>query len=631
MLQLIRSKVTSIFIKVLFAVLIMSFAIWGIGDIFLGSPDGRSAITVGEISYNSAEVLNRFDRVRRSMRLPPSASEDLQPRILDDVIQSMVEEGLIEAASRELNLLVSDDQLMEWVAVSPTFRNQAGAFDPDRFRTALFNAGMSEATFFDALRQDLKQRQITAAVSASVSPSDSLIDAIHAYRTERRIANLISIRFESVPRPPEPSDSDLRAHYEANRDGYMAPEYRRLLLVTLTPQEMAKEILISDDELRDSYESRIDEFRTPATRDLVQFLFPDEAAAKSARDALTAPLEVAGIEAKLSQAAGDGGTIVLGWVAEPEITDEKERKTAFGTPSGEASDAVETPFGWKVFLVKAVTPEAIRSFDEVRPEIANDLALERADDALFELANAIEDSLAGGATIGEAARAIDITPRRIGSIDRTGLDRDGNPVTGLPGGQHFLQTVFSTGLDEQSDLVEIENGGYFIVRVDGVENSTLRLFEDVREDVRIAWTAERRMAIATERAVELAEKSKGGTGLKRAARALGHSVTRIGPFDRFGSGLDATLKDGDLAAIAFDLAPGDVEVAESGTASSVVELVEVVGAETAEDAAMRDQIARELTDATATDYLSGYIAALKREYAVTIDRGYIDTLMAQGQ
>ena len=71
MLQFIRSKVTSIFIKVLFGILILSFAIWGIGDIFLGNRDGEAVISIGDKDYNANEFLSEYEKARRAMRLPP--------------------------------------------------------------------------------------------------------------------------------------------------------------------------------------------------------------------------------------------------------------------------------------------------------------------------------------------------------------------------------------------------------------------------------------------------------------------------------------------------------------------------------------------------------------------------------
>ena len=56
MLQFIRSQVTSIFVKILFVLLIVSFAIWGIGDVFFGSPAGKVAVQVGDDEIGRAHV-----------------------------------------------------------------------------------------------------------------------------------------------------------------------------------------------------------------------------------------------------------------------------------------------------------------------------------------------------------------------------------------------------------------------------------------------------------------------------------------------------------------------------------------------------------------------------------------------
>ena len=111
MLQFIRSKVTSIFIKVLFGILILSFAIWGIGDIFLGQDKGETTVSVGDIDYNSDDITREFERTRKAMRLPPEYVALVKPQILESVINNLVNNGLFAAASSDLDLLVSDGQI----------------------------------------------------------------------------------------------------------------------------------------------------------------------------------------------------------------------------------------------------------------------------------------------------------------------------------------------------------------------------------------------------------------------------------------------------------------------------------------------------------------------------------------
>ena len=97
MLQLIRSRVTSIFVKALFALLIASFAVWGIGDIFLGSPTGKAAIEVGTVEITTAEVLDEFERVRRTTGLQMTAQEAAEIGLLEQVMNDLANRALFIA------------------------------------------------------------------------------------------------------------------------------------------------------------------------------------------------------------------------------------------------------------------------------------------------------------------------------------------------------------------------------------------------------------------------------------------------------------------------------------------------------------------------------------------------------
>ena len=631
MLQFIRSKVTSIFIKVLFCVLILSFAVWGIGDIFLGSPSGRAAISVGEVTYNSVEVLQRFDRARRAMRLPPEYDEVLRPQILNSVIDAITETGLYEAESRDLKMTVGEEALKQWVASSPAFRDQLGQFNPDVFRQTLSNAGLSEAEFFRGLQTDIKRDQINAAVGGEAKMPDTLAETLFKYRAERRVANVVRVSVDSIQEIPQASDGELDAHFNANKDAYMAPEYRGATFVALTPDELAREILIPEDDLRAEYDARQNDFVTPAMRDLVQFLFPDQAAATAAVANLTGPLDTEGLAKVLGEAAGADGTIALGNVATFDLADDAERKAAFGAEPGSVSAPIETPFGWKAFLVKSATAESVKPFDEVKDALRLELAREKALDAMFELSNAFQDALAGGSTIAEAAREINVKARTVDAVDASGLGKDGKPVVDIPPGRRFLATLFDTTKDAQSELVESEDNGYFLLQVDRVIATRLRDFSEVRAAVQSSWNAEKRASIAAEVAGRIAEQSKAGVGLEAAATAQGYSVVSVGPFDRTGDGYDATLYPSDMAPVVFELTKGDVGLAESTTGTVVAEMAEIVSADRHQQKAEWSNLVRELDTSARQDFEDTYLSSLRVHHGVSIDRGYIDSLMAESQ
>src|SRR3546814_14286496 len=109
MLQLIRSQVTSIFVKILFVLLIVSFAIWGIGDVFFGSPVGKVAIEIGdEVGYTSQEVAAEFESARRRIGVPITAEQALMLGVLDQVMNEMVNEGVLTDGAPRLDLEVDE-------------------------------------------------------------------------------------------------------------------------------------------------------------------------------------------------------------------------------------------------------------------------------------------------------------------------------------------------------------------------------------------------------------------------------------------------------------------------------------------------------------------------------------------
>ena len=186
MLQFIRSKVTSIFIKVLFGILILSFAIWGIGDIFLGKKKAETAISIGEIEYDSDDIRQEFERTRKAMRLPPEYLSLVKPQVLDSVINSMVNNGLVAAETSDMKLMISQNQLKNWVAKSPAFKDQLGKFSPELFRRNLYNADLTEEAFFETLREEIKRNQLITALGGFIEPNAKMIEMLLRYRYERR-------------------------------------------------------------------------------------------------------------------------------------------------------------------------------------------------------------------------------------------------------------------------------------------------------------------------------------------------------------------------------------------------------------------------------------------------------------
>ena len=627
MLQFIRSKVTSIFIKVLFGILILSFAIWGIGDIFLGNKDGEAVISIGDKDYNANYFLSAYEKARRAMRLPPEYEDLVKPQIIESVKQSIIRNGLLSAETLNLNLVYGDTQLKKWVGRSEAFRDSSGKFDPELLRQALFNSGLSEADFFSSLREEMRNNQLISAVASSVSPPDILIEKIFKYRNEKRTVNIAEFTGETIVSLPEQSESDLRKLYTETKSDYMAPVYRSVTYVHIDPKELAKDIMISEEAVAEEYDARRDELTIPGSRDLKQLIFSEEDLAQKFINSITSALSTAEVTKRISEIGETANVLEMKDVTETDLIDTNERKAAFETPVGQLSSIIETSFGWKVFFPIKNTPEVITPLSVVRQKLRDELANEKALDNIFDLTNVFEDSLAGGASIEQAAREINFRSSRLKSIDNNGKSETGTIIGGITGQKQFLSTVFDTPVGEQSQLLESEDGGYFVLRIESETKARQKPFNEVIVEVKKAWEAAETKKALMKKAKDFAGESRNMGSLIRAAEKSGIQQLQIGPFTRFGEGIEAKYNPNELASIAFELRKNDIGIADNGSSVSVLEVVKIAPAKMNKKGKEWLSLEKELISGMEQDYLEGIHTALKKKFNVSINQNYIEKLV----
>ena len=628
MLQFIRSKVTSIFIKVLFGILILSFAIWGIGDIFLGQERGETTVSVGDIDYNSDDITREFERTRKAMRLPPEYVALVKPQILDSVINNLVNNGLFASAGSDLNLLVSDSQIKNWIASSPAFKDQLGKFSPELFRRNLYNADLTEEEFFRSLKEDIKRNQLLSAINGAVAPNEEIIETLIHYRHEKRVANVVMISSDDIGLTRRATETELNKLYEETKSNYVAPEFRKATFIYLTPKQLAKEISIPKNILEEEYKNRKDEFTKPATREIRQFIFDTKLLADTARERAAKLNDTSLILKSLQASATKDKSSSLNAVTKNDFIAGKEQNAAFKTLVGNVSASVETPFGWKIFLIKSEIPEMTDSFQIASKTIQAELAQEKALDALFELTNAFEDSLASGATLEEAARSINVMAQKIAFTDDKGMGQKGEPLTNLPPSGKFLSVLFSTLNGEQSNLIETNEGGYFLIRPDEILESRKLSFPEAKNLVEKIWREEQVHKAAMIKAKKLESLTKAGVGLKNAAKNGGFKVETTKPFSRSGDGLENSRYPSDFATVAFELSRGEINLVSGTKKIAVIELVNIDKAFVDKTNQEWQSIKREIETTMQQDYLEIALNSLKKNHNVTIDRNYINQLVS---
>jgi peptidyl-prolyl cis-trans isomerase D len=614
MLTAIRNSLTHWIAKVLFGLLILSFAVWGITDFVRGGGGERSVATVGGEKIALAEATETYQRelsaLRRSFGGQFEPTLDVRRAIAESTLTRLVALRAIGAEAAERGIVVTDEALRATILSAPGFQGADGRFSRLQFESFLRNNGLTERRFLELLRADLMRQQLVGSVRAGAVAPQTLARAVHAFHAEQRIADLVELPFMAAPAPPEPTEAQLARFHENNPDQFSAPELRQFDLILLAPEDVAREIQLAERELREAYEERRGEFATPERRRIAQVVVPEREAAHAIAEAWRAGAAFAAIAAE-AQAAG-GSAIELGLVDRaglplPELAD-----PAFAVPAGAVTDPVRSPFGWHVLRIADVEPGREPSFEAVRGELARIVALERAADLIYARANRIEDSLAEGIPLTEVARRHDLRLIQA-TIDAEGRDPDGNPVELGAGADEIVAAVFEARLGGSPRLNETRDGVFYAVRVGSVTPPALRPLAEVEREVRAAWErAERRRAME-EQAAALLAATRAGRPLDEAARAAGWTPRRTEPFTRDGRGGALPAQ---LAAALFALKRGEATMIEGRSGFLVASVAEILpgAAEAAAVAARR----RELAEALAGDLEAQFVQALRDRANVRI-------------
>jgi peptidyl-prolyl cis-trans isomerase D len=631
MLQTIRSKAGSLIVKILFATLILSFGIWGIGDIFRNR--GASETTVASVgdTHIQADALQRqvraeVDRMRSMSGGNFDMAQAKQLGIIDQVLNRIITSDIVEKESQHLDIAVNDQIISNKITSDPQFKGANGQFDRGIFDNLLAGAHLSEERYAVLLREEIARTQLIDALSGGVTVPKPLAEALYRTRNEKRVADYALLPTSSVKDVGTPTDEQLADFVKAHEDMFRAPEYRSFTLLVLQASDLAAKMKISDDKLKDAYQAHLSEFQVPERRNLQVMLLPDEAKAKEAEAQLAAGKDFLKVAKELGNQEPDA--VNMGWTKRDDIADFPEvAAAAFGSSvkEGALSQPLPSILGWHIVKVLGIEAGYTKTFEVAKPELASVAAKDLAADDLYKLSNKLDDALAGGASIEEVATKFDLKPRKIDFVDSKDKTPSGGTVD-MPAAAEVLPVAFKTAQGETTRLNEAKTGEYFVLRVDTIKPSEVRPMAEIRKTAQEMWQEGQRKSKVEAQAREIVAAVTPQKNLAAVAQEKHLTLTTSPPLTRNGEmPADLTLA---VASKLFTLKPGETTVIPSEKGAYVVALKEVVKADPAADKDKNaiEEISAQIQSGLRRDFMTQYTQALRERYPVTIDQQKIDTL-----
>jgi peptidyl-prolyl cis-trans isomerase D len=624
MLQAIRSRAASYVVRLLFVLLILSFGVWGIGDIFRTRSTDTVVATVGDRTIRADELQTALRRALEQLSARFGNAIDLQQAkqfgLVDETLRQLIDRSLVDQEVARLQLDVSDDLIRNVITANPNFRGPDGRFDHGLFNAVLATNRLTEDQYVALLRHDIPRNDLLHAVTAGATVPQSVVDLLYRYQNEKRIADIVSLPIAGATDVGQPADAELKSFYEAHQDLFRAPEYRGFTLASLNPSDIAKDIEIPEARLKEEYDQRQDDLQLPERREVEQILAPSEEKAKEAEAALADGKDWGEVATNIAGQAPD--TIDLGLLKREEMPSGLG-DMAFDLPLQKPSEPVKTPLGWHILRVVKIEPPVAQSFEQAKPELEADLAHQEAVDRIYKVANKVDDALAGGATLTDAAAKFGMNTTTVAAVDVGGHDPEDKPVALPVSSGDVLKLAFATNEGQTSRVTETSDGAVFALRTDKVVPSEVKPLDEVKDNAIAAWQADKRREIVAKQAEELAAAVKPDAKLAAIAEEKGLKATTSAPFTRH-PGRDEEVPAA-LVAKLFTAKPGEVVTAADTTGSYVAQLDQVQRPENASQTATAD-LSRELDTGQRADLGEEFTQALRARFPVEIHRKVLDKL-----
>lgn len=628
MLTALRKQAGSWVVKTLLILLVMSFAIWGIGDIFYGNPDEATVATVGDTEISSGELNNAFNvgltNLQRQFGGQLTREQAIGFGLLQQTLQQQVGQRLVDVEARDLGVTVDDETLRRLITENPAFQS-AGRFDRLRFNQLLQTTGLGEQAYLETLRQELSRNALTGSVSAGATVPDAMVETIYRFRNEERRGRFFKIADADITDLETPSDEALEKVYQEDEPRFTAPEYRAITYITLEPADLLDEVEVADEDIQAAYDDRSQQYFTAEKRSVEQLLANDEAIATKAKALIEEGKSFAEVAEELE---GDGVSLTdLGTVTEAGMP-AGLGKDAFAVNEDEVTAPVKSPFGYHLFKINSVEPEEVTPLEEVRDELREEIALIEAEDRLPDLATQLDDELAAGSTVGEAVEAIGLQAKSVNAVNSRGLDQAGEPIETLAAWSNLIETAFLAEKGEPSLLEETDDGNYYVVQVDDIIDERLKDLEEVRDEAAEVWEQQQRRERARARAEELLGKLQETASLDTLAENDGITIEAIEPVKRSADGAEFGINNAAVQAL-FATETSDVvdEVIEVADGVLVLVNEETIERLPSDDREGYDQLKAELERQVQADLMDQFGNALRDNHAVEVNDGVLTQLI----
>lgn len=487
MMDNLRTKANSPFIKVLLAIIILSFVLTGVAGYMIGGSSNDAAEVNGQ-SISREQLQQAFSQERQSLQeslgdrfSEIAGNEEAMRALRGQALANLINSELINQYAQELNLSASDAQIEKAIFAMPIFQTN-GQFDSEKYRLILKQYNVNADNFAAQVRNDLVRAQLAKAFTGSDFALPSEVKAYAELFLQEREIRTATLSLADAQAKQSVTADEIKAYYDANHNSFISPEKVKVSYVEIDATTLPEQT-VSDAELKTYYEQNLKNYTQAAQKHYSMIQVASEKEANAIADELKAGANFETLAAEKSTdkfSAGNKG--VIGWMEEASTP--AEIANAKLTEKGQISAPVKTGESFVIFRLDDIKPESIKSFDSVKDALKTTLSQEKNVKQFYDLQQKVSEAATNDNE--SLASVEEVSGLKVMTTDW--FDKNNPPETlKFPKvvneifSERLVDKNGSTGIN--SDVINVEGDRAFVVRVTEYKPEQIESLETVKPEI----------------------------------------------------------------------------------------------------------------------------------------------------
>ena len=617
MLNTLRKSVAGPFVKLLIGILILSFAVWGIQDIF-GNYKNSVAIEIDGNEISLDELVNEYNyqlsTISSQLNKQISFDESMALGIDKIAIENLIRKMILQIELNKYGINIPEEFIAQKIVNDDAFKSE-GVFNKARYTQLLSFSGYTEESFLISELNANKQNQLYSLIANKNYIPNTLLDIINDYNSTEKVINYIEIPKNNIS-VKTPSERELIEFYDKFQNGYKKSETRDFDALILNADSLKNNISVSQTEIQNYYNENIDSFKVEETRDVYQFFFDDLITAEE----FIAESKSVSFEMLLDSYNLSKSDDYLGNVQKNDIFDSDLGEIAFKIDAKTFSNPIDGLLGLSIVYIDEIYEGFTPPLNELASTIEEELKLEAALNLIDDVFFSIEDDFLSGVQMQEVADKNKITLTNFAKIDINGKDFDNNDINVIQNDE-LLQRLFNSDIGDFIEVVETKDS-YIWIKLNAINEPFIRSFKDVRDLVTSDMIKQRLDKKEQEIIAEIEDALINNTLSKEIAESLDIEIKKSEPFSRnkpimeFSQDFNDRILSADLNETIIGRSPDEILIGK---------VIEIIPSNSSALTRDNDQV-EGLDYQLRSDLFEQFLSSLEESYDVTLFQGNIDRL-----